>query len=207
MDFSSPISAVVPSAYGPVLVALAGAGRPLSGRQIAGLVGGRVGRSRVNAILGELTASGVVRCSSHPPALVYELNGEHVAAPLIIGLAGLRSALFDRMRACASGWTVPADAVWLFGSAARGEGAVDSDIDVLVVRPEHVATDDAGWSSQLDDLSSKVGRWSGNSCSILEMGRAELNAAVERRDRLVDELRRDAVHITGAMPLDLLRQS
>ena len=203
MDLSSPISSVIPHSYGPVLAVLARAGRPLSGRQVARLVDGRVGRSRVNAVLAELTASGIVRCSSHPPALLYELNREHVAAPLVVGLADLRAALFHRMRESLGEWPVPPAALWVFGSAARGDGSVDSDIDVLVLRPDDEPADDV-WSAQLDDFSSKVGQWSGNSCSVLEMTRAELARAVGEDDRIVDELRRDACWIAGATPEDTL---
>ena len=199
MDLSSPMSSVIPHSYSPVLAVLARAGRPLSGRQVAGLVDGRVGRSRVNAVLGELTASGIVLCSSHPPALLYELNREHVAAPLVVGLADLRAALFHRMRESLGEWPVPPAALWVFGSAARGDGSVDSDIDVFVLRPDDEPADDV-WSAQLDDFSSKVGRWSGNSCSVLEMTRAELARAVGEGDRIVDELRRDACWIAGAAP-------
>lgn len=204
MDLTRPISSVIPSAYGPVLQALVGAGMPMSSRQLATLVHGSVGRSRVNTILGELTASGIVRCTSHPPSLLYELNRDHVAAPYIEGLANLRSTLLHRMRSEAQGWAVPAVAVWLFGSAARGDGAVDSDIDVLILRADDVDLDDAQWCSQVDDWSHVVRLWSGNTCSVLEMSLSEFFEAVETKQRIVNELKHDAVGIAGISPMQLL---
>lgn len=204
MDLSSPISSVIPSAYGPVLAALVRAGRPLSGRQVAALVVGQVSRSRVNGVLGELAASGLVLRESHPPSVLYLFNREHVAAAHVEALADLRQRLFDRIRSEVQPWDPPAVAVWLFGSAARGEGAVDSDIDILVVRPDTVDEEDPGWRAQVARLSDRVTAWSGNACQILELRRAEVMENARSRHRLSADLRRDAVPLGGELPSSLL---
>lgn len=206
MDLSSPISSVIPSAYGPVLAALVRAGVPLSGRQVATLVEGQVSRSHVNSVLAELSASGLVLRAPHPPSVLYELNREHVAAPSVEALAGLRQILLERMRAEVDDWDQPAVAVWLFGSAARGEGGTGSDIDILVVRPDTLDEDHPQWSSQVGQLADRVRAWSGNACEVLELSRAELDGALRDRQRLIAELRRDAVPLGGALPSSLLRQ-
>lgn len=205
MDLTRPMSSVIPSAHGPVLVALARAGAPMSGRQIAGLVEGQVGRSRVNGVLHELVQSGIVTCDAHPPAMLYRLNRAHVAAPFIEGLASLREQLLERLRKQAATWAVPAVAVWLFGSAARGDGTVDSDIDVLVIRPDDVGDEDPAWVDQVDVWQTSVKRWAGNDCSALEMTARQVRQAVANGDPLVEELRRDAVWLAGGSPRDLLR--
>lgn len=205
MDLTSPMSSVIPSAHAPVLFVLAHAGAPMSGRQIAGLVEGRVSRSRVNGVLHELERSGLVTCDVHPPARLYRLNREHVAAPLIEGLASLRDQLLERMRAHGSAWLVPADAIWLFGSAARGDGAVDSDIDVIVIRPDDVSDEDPLWVDQVDGWRTSVKQWTGNECSVLELTAEQIRRAVRNGDPIIQELRRDAVWLAGAGPDDLLR--
>ena len=205
MDLSSPISSVVPGAYGPILAALVRAGAPLSGRQIAALVDGQVSRSRVNSVLGEMADSGLVSREPHPPAVLYRFNREHVAAPFVEGLADLRRALQERIQVQVAAWTQSAVAVWMFGSAARGQGSVDSDIDILVVRPEFINEEDPMWGTQLAQLADDVRTWSGNPCTILEMSESELDEGINSRLRLIADIRRDAVWLGGAEPASLLR--
>lgn len=206
MDLSHPISSVIPSAYGPVLAVLVRAGAPMSGRQVASLVAGQVGRSRVNSVLGQLADSGLVLRDPHPPSVLYRFNRDHVAAESVEALASLRQLLIERMRGEVSVWPRPAVAVWLFGSAARGDGSTASDVDVLVVRPNALAADDPTWVGQVATLSEHVTAWSGNSCEILELSRSEIVAMVEAGERLVDELSRDALLLHGAAPASLLRR-
>lgn len=206
VNLSNPISSVIPSAYGPVLVVLANANAPLSGRQIAKLARGKVQQPRANDVLRELTEAGIVSCERHASVHLYRLNREHVAAEAIMMLANLRERLIQRMRAAVLGWVSVPVAVWIFGSAARGDAGTHSDIDVLVVRPDSVDVDRESWQQQLSDLSSAVTTWSGNDCQILEFSRSELAAMIASNERLVTELRSDALMIAGASPLRLLGQ-
>lgn len=205
MDLSSPISSVIPSAYGPVLAALVRAGVPLSGRQVAALVEGQVSRSRVNSVLAELSESGLVLRESHPPSLLYQFNRQHVAAEFVEALADLRGRLLARIREEVADWSVPAVAVWMFGSAARGEAAADSDIDILVIRPDRLDEDDEVWRSQLSRLVEDVRSWSGNACDLLELSRMEVSECVRTGQKLADELRQDALPLGGAIPSSILR--
>ena len=151
---------------------------------MASLVDGQVGRSRVNSVLGELAASGLVLRVPHPPTVLYQLNREHVAAPFVEGLANMRHALLDRIRSEAQAWSRPAAAVWLFGSAARGEGSADSDIDILVVRFKNLDEDEQMWRTQLSQLEENVRRWSGNPCAVLELSMDELSGSVRTGHKL-----------------------
>jgi hypothetical protein len=66
MDFSTPISTVVPSLDGPVLQVLARAGKPLSGRQVHALTGsGSV--AGVRLVLQRLASTGLMRLINSPP--------------------------------------------------------------------------------------------------------------------------------------------
>ncbi len=206
MDLSSPVSSVVPSAHGPVLAVLARTDQPLSGRQVAALTEGRAGQWRVNEVLGQLAQAGIVLREDRPPAKLYRLNRDHVAAEAVVALAGLREELLRRIREHVGGWAPPAQAVWLFGSAARGEGGPESDIDLLVVRGDDVDVDDPSWTAQVADLGEQIWRWSGNSCEVVELAAAEVVAMVARDERLVGELRADAVALAGSAPRTLLRR-
>lgn len=204
MELSNPISSVIPSAHGAVLAVLAHADAPLSGRQIAKLAHSQVQRSRANDVLRELTAAGIVSCERHASMYLYRLNHDHVVAEAIMMLANLRERLIQRMREAVHGWIIAPVAVWMFGSAARGDAGSHSDIDVLVVRRDAVDVDNESWQQQLSDLSSAVTAWSGNDCQILEFSRSELAGLVASGERLVAELRSDALVIAGTSPLRLL---
>lgn len=168
-----------------------------SGRRTAELTGGRAGQARVNQVLGELTAGGLILREKHPPAYLYRLNREHLAAGAVIALADLREHLFSRIRDAAEGWEQPAVAVWLYGSAARGDGGPDSDIDVLVLRPDQVDEDDPSWLRQVDDLAAHVTTWTGNRCEVLEYSAEQFTQLVAAGERLASALRAEAVRICG----------
>ena len=204
MELSNPISSVIPSAHGAVLAVLAHADAPLSGRQIAKLARGQVQQPRSNDVLRQLSEEGIVSCERHASVYLYRLNRDHVGAEAIMILANLRERLIQRMREAALGWVIAPVVVWMFGSAARGDPGPRSDIDVLVVRPDSIDVENESWQHQLSNLSSNVTAWSGNDCQILEFSRSELAGLVESGERLVADLRSDALVITGASPLRLL---
>lgn len=203
MKLAHPMQSVIPSAHGAVLGVLARTSEPMSGRRITTLTRPQFSQSRVNRVLGELARDGIAEVDARPPASYYRLNHDHVAAPGILALASMWQTLLDRIQASLTEWPTPPIAAWLFGSAARADADTDSDLDILLVRPDELPDDEA-WLERLDDLTDQVRRWSGNPCEPLVMTETDLQAAVRRNDRLVDELRRDAIHLAGAEPHALL---
>jgi MarR family/Nucleotidyltransferase domain len=197
MDFSSPQSAVTGSAVqAAVLGVLAGTTKPLTGRQVARLAS-HGSASGVQRVLDRLVAQGLVHSREAPPAVLYDLNRDHVAAPVVDALAGLRGALLERMRATIAGWALPPVHASMFGSAARGDGGTDSDIDLFVVRPRNLNSEDPAWRGQLDALATNVNRWTGNHAGISELGEAELARLADERPPIVHDLLRDAVTLSG----------
>lgn len=209
MDLANPIQSVIPSAHGAVLGVLARTDEPLSGHRVAQLTRPTFAQTQVNRVLQKLAASGVVLRESRPPSNLYRLNHDHVAAEGILALAHMSATLVTRIRAELDNWYVPPEAAWLFGSVARGEATADSDIDILLVLPtsgldgEAIA---AAWEHQTEALTEKIRAWSGNRCELIEMNASELRAAVERDDRLVRDLREQAVLLAGRDSRALLRR-
>ena len=207
MDLSNPSEALLPSVRGAVLRVLARTDAPMSGRQVAAVAGERVGYRRVSQVLGELVAAGVVLRDSQPPSYLYRLNRDHVAAEPLLILADLRGRLLSRITDAVSSWTHAPEALWMFGSAARGDGSAASDIDLLAVRSSNVDGDDPTWRAQIDRLAERVSAWSGNDCQIVEYDGEELTALVEAGDPLIESLRRDGIVLAGRSPLDVLRRT
>lgn len=197
MDLTSPIRSVVPSAHGDVLAVLARSGQPLTGRGVAALTGGQRSVKGVNLALRRLVAAGIVLVEDHPPAKLYRLNRRHLAADAIVALADLRPRLIEAMRAALARWDRPAAGAWLFGSAARGDGGVGSDIDVLLVRTDDIDTEDPQWTAQVDVLAEDVLAWSGNPCAVVEYSDAEFAGLMAGDERLARDMRNDGIRLTA----------
>lgn len=205
MDLSSPISSVIPSLHGRVLGVLARAEEPLSGRTIARLLGGAGSQAGVARVLSHLVRQGIALRADRPPAALFTLNRDHVGADAIVALAGMREALFERLRERAAVLSVGPVSVAIFGSAARGDGGSDSDIDLLIVRPDAVESDDPAWVKQLVELSRASRTWSGNSSSLIEYGESELRRRA--RSPLLRRIRNEAITIFGMPLAELLSTS
>lgn len=197
MDLSRPMRVVTPTLDGDVLVVLAGTDAPLTGRQVHLLLG-RASEAGVRQALGRLVEQGIVVRSPAGRAHLYRLNREHLAAPHVIALAGLRAALIERLRGELAGWGVrPALAV-LFGSAARRESDEWSDLDLLVVRPAGIHADDPRWRAQVDELARRAHAWTGNDAEVLEYGEEELPARLAAEPVLAAAAR-DGVALAGSL--------
>ncbi|GAA4622166.1 hypothetical protein GCM10023113_02060 [Cellulomonas oligotrophica] len=201
MDVAHPLTAVLPSAHGPVLAVLASTTRPLTGRAIAELTQPHVSQSRVARILRELVDAGVVNREPAGSAALFTLNREHLAAPAVEALVSLRTLLWERIAAHVGGWTHPPTGVIVFGSTARGDGDANSDIDLLVIRPADIDDGDEHWQADLTDLAASVTRWTGNPCEIVDRSTSDLRTMSADGERLLAEIRRDGRAVVGSVAL------
>jgi predicted nucleotidyltransferase len=177
---------VIPSLDGPVLQTLAGTSAPLSlsaVHQLAGLAS----MSGVRKVLLRLVHAGLVR--QVPGG--YVLNRDHIAAPAVLELAGLRARLFERIGEWVARWRPLPALVGVFGSAARRDGDQDSDVDVLVV------TDDRAGPEATGELAEQVERWTGNQCHVVTVSTADLKRLRRCKEAILSEWERDLVVIFG----------
>ncbi len=195
MDVSKPFRALSPSVDLDVLVVLAGSTAPRSGREIAR----RAGRSKtgVQHVLERLVDHGLVNRLDVGNASLYSLNREHLLTPAVEQMANARVELIRRLQERIGSFGIPAAHASLFGSAARGDGDVASDIDLLIVRPSAVDADDEIWRAQIDELADIVLRWSGNHAGIAEFSEDELPRLRDERPPVVEQVQRDAVDLAG----------
>jgi predicted nucleotidyltransferase len=196
MDVARPYTAIGPTLDSEVLSVLAGTVRPLTGREVARLTG-RTSHSGVLEVLNRLVEHGLVDRQEAGRALLYSLNREHLAAPAVDVLAGMRAELLNRIRHAIQAWEISPVSVSLFGSTARGDGSTSSDVDLFVVRPRDVAEEDAAWQAQVDELATQVERWTGNHAGIAEVGEAEIGQLRKEEPPIVAELRSDAIALAG----------
>lgn len=204
MELSAPYTVVLSDNQGSVLSVLAGTSRPLSGREIARLSGRP--NSTVARLLQRLAEHGLVLVqeAGAGAALLYSLNREHLAADPVVGLVSLKKTLIDRLKVELSAWATPPLHASLFGSAARSDGDVKSDIDLFLVRSDDVGVEDIQWRLQLDHLPGLVLRWTGNHVGITEVSKGDVERLEREQPPVVPELVRDAITLYGAPLRDLL---
>lgn len=202
MNVSKPFTALSSGVDADVLVVLAGSTKPRSGRELAR----HAGRSNtgVQHVLGRLVDHGIVTRQEAGRTFLYSLNRDHLLAPAVEQMAGARAELVRRLRAAIGSWETPAVHASLFGSAARGDGDVHSDIDLLIVRPVDVDPDDAEWRGQIDRLADLVRRWTGNHAGIAEIPEGELPRLRKDQPPVAEEVREDAVDLAGEPTRKLL---
>lgn len=175
---------------------LAGTTAPLTGRQISRLV--RKGTSpSVSAALDRLVEQGLVKRQEAGRAYLHTLNRDHIAAPVVESLAGLRAELLRRLRDTFAGWRVAPLHASMFGSAARGDGDASSDVDLLVIRPTDIDEEDVAWRAQVDALAESVHAWTGNHAGIVELGEAELPELRHTPPPILEDLREDGIDLAG----------
>ena len=224
VDLMDPTRAVTATLDGPVLAVLAQAGKPLTVGEVAAQTprGSEIG---VRRSLARLVEQGIVRATEMGRNRVHELNRDHVAAPVAVALAGLRLALWQRFRGALSGWNPRPVYACVFGSATRGDGDAQSDIDVLLVRapvagetdPRHQSRgldalagyasefvavplterQAAKWDRQVGELHDLVQGWTGNHLQVVEMSAYQWGDHRHRRTPLFGEISRDAVDVAG----------
>lgn len=205
MDLSRPWAPIRTPIDMEVLRVLRGTSLPLTGREVARLV--RTGsQPAVNASLRRLSEEGLVRADEAGRAYLYTLNREHLAAPAVELLADVRTELERRLRAEIADWKIEPVHVSIFGSAARGDGDTQSDIDIFVVRPRGVSNDDPGWQEQLERLSGRVLAWTGNHVGLADVSETDTRRLRRERPPIVDELSRDAITIVGPEATALFRR-
>jgi biotin operon repressor len=164
---------------GDVLVLLARTTQAMSGRDIAERLGLR-SHDGVRKSLQRLASQGIVVREGSRNAHLHQLNREHLGAAAVLALAEMRSHLWARIRDAIAGWEISPVHASAFGSAARGDGDDESDIDLLVVRPTRTPEIDATWVEQVEGLRDGIEAWTGNRASIIELADDEIAALLTR---------------------------
>jgi predicted nucleotidyltransferase len=147
--------------------------------------------------LDRLVEHGLVLRTAAGRALMHELNRNHLAAPAVELLAGIRTEFLSRLRDAFAEWELAPVHASIFGSAARGDGNTSSDIDLFVVRPASVDEDTGAWRAQVEALIEDVQSWTGNHVAVIEQAEADLGRLRRSNPPVLKQLRRDGIDLAG----------
>lgn len=204
MDLSTPFQSMFPVVDSAVLGVLTRSTKPRTGREVAKLAGRS--QDATQRVLDRFVGHGLVLQEDAGRARVYRLNRDHVAAEPISQLAELRPRLFRCLRETFEAWRPAPFHVSVFGSAARGDGDMNSDVDIFLVRPGDVPEDNEEWRRQVVTLADQILGWTGNHAGIAEIGEDELERLRKERPEILESIRSDAVDISGSPARSLLRR-
>ncbi|HEX3779643.1 MAG TPA: nucleotidyltransferase domain-containing protein [Pseudonocardiaceae bacterium] len=171
MELGRPLSTITPTLDGDVLAILAKSDVEFTPGQLHRMLP-RNSVEGIRKVLRRLADQGVVLAKQVGGAYSYRFNRDHLAAEYIIGLAELPAKLLQHLEDRLTAWDPAPVYAAVFGSAVRGSMTTESDLDILLIRPDDV--DDAGWETQVDDLAAAVTRWTGNEARPLVFTETEL---------------------------------
>ena len=203
MELNHPLRVVTPTLDGDVLRILALAETEFPPPEIHRLAGEH-SVAGVRKGLERLVSQGIVLQRGAGRGSLYQLNREHLASSAVVELSRMKEELLVRMGRELAEWEITPAYAAVFGSAARNDMRTDSDIDLLMIRPRNVDTEDESWSAQLYDFAALVRRWTGNNASILELGADQVVEAARDEDPVLVAISEEGIRIQG--PSSYLRR-
>jgi predicted nucleotidyltransferase len=189
MLFGQPFGGLIPGARGAVLSVLLRTGEPMTGRQVHALVSDDYSLWSVQEALKVLTRLGLVESRTIGRAGVHTINDDHAfVAPLrqlVDPIAALNAAIGEVINS-------EVQAVILFGSIARGEPDLDSDIDLAVIAAR-------AWDKRVE-LQDTVRSRLGNNCDVLLFTEREFRKRAAEAEPVVSDILRDGIPLIGTKP-------
>ena len=189
MDFVHPVEAVIPGVQGRVLAVLVDTTAELSLRTLARLA--NVSVAQASRLLPGLVELGLVERREVPPSSQFRLVRSNVGARAVIDLARSRNTVLESIGVGAAALPTPPASVIVFGSFARGGASRESDVDVVVVRPDEISEDDEDWSASIERWRSEAAATAGNTVQILEVRTSEAQSGLRSNKQLWRDIRRD----------------
>lgn len=131
-------------------------------------------------------------------------NREHLAAGAIVELVMIRERMLRAIEDEIALWKIAPLHASLFGSAARGEGDMHSDLDLFLVRPKGESEEE--WEEQKYTSGVRLRVKIGNPVSWFDISVTELKRAVRASEPIIAEWKKDSICLSGRLLPELLRQ-
>ncbi|HTN57024.1 MAG TPA: helix-turn-helix domain-containing protein [Protaetiibacter sp.] len=192
MRFQFPFGVVTPTTDGDVLAVLAASRSEYTVGQLNALIPSR-SHNGIRKVVERLAEQGIVVTREIGRTRSYALNDEHLLADALREIADARRLLLVRLGSAVEAWTEPPLLGVLFGSAARGDMRLDSDLDLLLVR--RAGTGDDEWESAAAELTTRASLWTGNDARIVDLDEEDLRSTAHRP--LLESVAREGLTFFG----------
>jgi len=189
MFFGQPFGGLITGARGAVLSILLRTGTPLTGRQVHRMVTDDFSLWSVQEALKALTHLGLVQTQTIGPAHVHTINESHIA---LAPLRALNDPIAALVTVVGESLDPQVHTVILFGSIARGEASLDSDIDLAVIAAPQ-------WDGRAE-LEETVATRLGNNCDILVFTPSQFDTLAAQGEPVVNDILDEGVAVFGTMP-------
>ncbi len=197
MNLSEPLDGLTTEVEAAVLRVLARADTGFSGRQVHTLAG--VGStSSVHRALTGLVKVGVVVAEPRPPSIIYRINRVHVLWTVIESGLCARTRVFDNIdQFCTESFPRELGlTVLVYGSVARRDSTLESDVDLFVAYPD--GFDPEARADLSYQLAQHVERLTGNETQVYSLERSELAERLVDKDAFLTNVLTDGILIHGA---------
>jgi predicted nucleotidyltransferase len=201
MDLAHPLTDIISGPRGQLLTTLAQLETRVTVRALARHAG--VAPQTALNVINDLVDTGIVSAERAGSAQMVALNRAHILVEPLIALSRTRARLIQRLNSELAPSSLLAGA-WLFGSAARGDGDRESDVDLLLVARK--STQAAPWADVMAQLAEHVLSWTGNSAQLVEHTQRSFAHLVRSDNPLVAAIRADGIALTPGSR-SLLRQA
>lgn len=200
MNISEPYDLAMPRATARVLSVLMGANAAFSIRQVSRMA--KVSFPQTLKIIDQESERGLVMVEQAGRSRMCRFNRDHLASKAVVELLTLRARMIHAIEEEILAWAIMPEHSSLFGSAARGDGGVDSDLDVLIVRPEKVPENQ--WEEQKYVSGMNLRMKIGNSVAWFDVSLAELRTAKDASEPIFSAWKKDGILLTGSSLTSLL---
>lgn len=202
MNTGEPTDIVLPRATAAVFRVLVGADASFSIRQLARIAG--VSAPRAVEIVNRASERGLILVEQGGRSRMCRFNREHLAAGAVIELVTIRERMLRAIEDEIASWKIAPLHASLFGSAARGEGGTNSDLDLLLVRPTDEPEDD--WEEQKYTSGVRLTAKIGNPVSWFDISMTELRRSMRASEPIIAQWKKDSICLSGPSLPDLIRQ-
>ena len=202
MDVSVPLRSFFSDVESRTFLALDRVAGGMTGRQVTEVIRSN-SPSHVRRALKKLEDLGLVTSRQVGNAYVYETNKEHILWPVIQTINSSIDIFKQRVRELVLTSEAPDATVWLYGSTARKQSTIKSDIDLVLIVPEETSDD------ILNELTTQLSvcgeLWTGNETNVYGISEQGLVYRKEQQDPLFDAWMKEAKPIMGPSIQDFIK--
>jgi|GEM_PF-523759 len=202
MNTGEPTDLLFTRATAAVFRVLVGTDTSFSIRQLARVAG--ISAPRAVEIVNHASERGLILVEQAGRSRMCRFNRDHLAARAFIEVVTIRERMLSVIEDEIGSWKIAPLHASLFGSAARGDGNTNSDLDLLLVRPKGQPEEE--WEEQKYTSGVRLRAKIGNPVSWFDISITEMKSALRASEPIFAEWKKDSIHLSGLPLRDLQGQ-